>query len=138
MTGSRSNDSPLFFELSNHHIHPTPLVLLERWQWMAVLARRVWLQQTHEVAPAGNPRYTAINQWVQFVTHAPGQHKRSLFALGKFEQQFVCSGVGKNGMRVEVRLILQSLKQLDELCTLGNSEVGQIQHSDVLPAQKVH
>ena len=103
-----------------------PLVLLERWQWVTVLIRRSWLQQAHKFAPAGKPRYAAINQWVQFVTQAPGQYKRSLFALGKFERQFVGSGIGKDGVRLEVGLIFQTLKQLDELRTLGAAEVGQV------------
>ena len=92
----------LLVELANDFIQPNSFISLERWQWVTVLVCSVRLQQSHEVAFAGKPRHAASNQWRQFVTDAPSQNKRRLFALGKFERQFVRSVVGENGMRVEL------------------------------------
>lgn len=105
---------------------------------MAVLVRRSRLQQPEAFSLLGQPRHAAFNQWIQLVADTPCQDKRSFPARRKFECQFVLSGVGKDGVRLEVRLMFQSLKLPDELCALGAAEIRQIQHSNMLPLLEVH
>lgn len=114
------------------------LVFLKRRQWMSVLVRCARLYQSDDFAFPGKLRHATLNQWGQFIAESPSQDEQSFPVLRKFERQFIRSGIGKDRVRLKVELIFQSLKHLDELCTLRATQVRKVQHSNMPPIPKVH